>query len=229
LKEIIKNKMLIDIFKTSIYKTEIENNDYIKWFKKALTYEKKINKKEAIISNVGGYQSTNHQGITNTDINREVFLRPAHAFCELLSPKKNFKVALHSWWMNENSFGHYNSLHNHHNVDDPILLSGIYYIEVPEKSGRLYLQTPNFAGNFPASTEDYFADPIAWGSYFITPKKYDLILFPPGVYHMVEPNMSKQKRFSVAFNIKALPIEKPIEKPKEDLPKEKPNTWGIVK
>tara|TARA_R100001224_G_C4008281_1_gene145238 strand:- start:439 stop:1062 length:624 start_codon:yes stop_codon:yes gene_type:complete len=199
--------VLIDIFKTSIYKTEIESKDYIKWFKKALTYEKKINKKGTTISNVGGYQSTNYQGITNQDINREVFLKPAHSFCELLSPKKIFKLALHSWWMNENSFGHYNSLHNHHNVNDPILLSGIYYIEVPEKSGRLYLQTPNFAGNFPASTKDHFSDPITWGSYFIIPKKYDLILFPPGVYHMVEPNMSKQKRFSVAFNVQALPIE----------------------
>jgi uncharacterized protein (TIGR02466 family) len=199
--------MLIDIFKTSMYKTEIDNDDYIKWFKKALVHEKKINKKGTKISNVGGYQSTNYQGITNQDINREVFLRPAHAFCELLSPKKIFKVALHSWWMNENSFGDYNSMHNHQNVDSPILLSGIYYINVPENSGRLYLQNSNLVGNFPEKLKEYFNDPIGWGSYFVVPKKYDLILFPPGVYHMVEPNMSKQKRFSIAFNVQVLPME----------------------
>jgi uncharacterized protein (TIGR02466 family) len=199
--------MLIDIFKTSIYKTEIKKPEYIKWFKKALAYEKKKNKPGVQISNVGGYQTTNYTGIHNQEINKEVFLRSAHDMCEELKPKQVFTVSLHSWWINENSFGNYNFLHNHYNDKRPSVLSGVYYIEAPINSGRLMFQNQDVT-KVNDENNKYFDNEITWSKYFIVPKKYDLILFSPGTLHMVEPNMSKQKRISVSFNIQALPVEK---------------------
>ena len=195
--------MIQDIFKTSIYKTQLKNPKYIKYFKDALAYEKKKNKEGSQITNVGGYQSTTYTGLKNKKINQEVFLKPAYDFCNLLHPKNLFRICLQSWWMNENSYGDYNSFHRHTTPTNRVILSGIYYIEAPKDCGRLVFQ--NFdGGKFNDPNLKYFNDPNFWSVYYEEPQQYDLIIFPPAVMHMVEPNRSKKKRISVAFNIATL-------------------------
>ena len=73
--------MITDIFKTSLYNVQIKKEKYVKYFLNILKKEKRTNKKGVLISNKGGYQTFNFRGMDNKEVNREVFLKPAHAFC----------------------------------------------------------------------------------------------------------------------------------------------------
>ena len=193
--------MITDIFKTSIYTTQIKNDKYVNFFKKILKDQKRINKTGEKISNEGGYQTFNFKPLREPEICEEVFLKPSKAFCDKLNPrKKQYKIYNHSWWINENKLGDYNSLHNHSDPTKNIILSGIYYIETPKDSGRLVFLDSDY-GKYSDNNFDYFDNPNFFAKYVFIPKKYDLILFPPGALHMVEPSKSKKSRISVAFNI----------------------------
>ena len=136
-----------------------------------------------------------------------VFLKPAHAFCSKLNPRENtsFKIYTHSWWINENNFGDYNELHNHYINEDHLVLTGIYYLETPKESGDLIFQNQDF-NKFNDSNFKLFKDANFHARYVWKPKKYDLLLFSPSQFHMVEPNRSKKSRISVAFNIGLLNV-----------------------
>ena len=138
--------MITDIFKTSLYNVQIKKEKYVKYFLNILKKEKRTNKKGVLISNKGGYQTFNFRGMDNKEVNREVFLKPAHAFCSKLNPRENtsFKIYTHSWWINENNFGDYNELHNHYINEDHLVLTGIYYLETPKESGDLIFQNQDF-------------------------------------------------------------------------------------
>jgi uncharacterized protein (TIGR02466 family) len=199
--------MITDIFKTSLYNVQIKKEKYVKYFLNNLKKEKKTNKKGVSISNKGGYQTFNFRGMDNKEVNREVFLKPAHAFCSKLNPRENtsFKIYTHSWWINENNFGDYNELHNHYINEDHLVLTGIYYLETPKESGDLIFQNQDF-NKFNDSNFKLFKDANFHARYVWKPKKYDLLLFSPSQFHMVEPNRSKKSRISVAFNIGLLNV-----------------------
>ena len=199
--------MITDIFKTSLYNVQIKKEKYVKYFLNILKKEKKTNKKGVLISNKGGYQTFNFRGMDNKEVNREVFLKPAHAFCSKLNPRENtsFKIYTHSWWINENNFGDYNELHNHYINEDNLVLTGIYYLETPKESGDLIFQNQDF-NKFNDSNFKLFKDANFHARYVWKPKKYDLLLFSPSQFHMVEPNRSKKSRISVAFNIGLLNV-----------------------
>jgi len=193
--------MITDIFKTSVYTTQVKNDSHVNFFKQILKNQKKINKKGVNISNEGGYQTYNFKSLNEVDICNDVFLKSSKEFCEKLNPKNNkHQIYNHSWWINENKLGDYNSLHNHVDPSQNIILSGVYYLEVPKDSGRLVFLNNDY-GRFQGSGLDYFDNSNFYSKYIFMPQKYDLILFPPGALHMAEPNKNKKPRISVAFNI----------------------------
>ena len=83
------------------------------------------------------------------------------------------------FWFNRMGPGERTGLHTH--VDENELLSGVYYVDVPQDSGRLLL----YAGNRRRPVE-------------ALPGRY--VLFEPDLPHEVEPNTSGRVRLSVAFN-----------------------------
>jgi len=90
------------------------------------------------------------------------------------------REALHSgFWFNEMGPGHETSLHTHEENDE--LLSAVYYVSAPPDSGRLVLKDDE-------------------AQILVTPRPGLLVLFPPDLPHLVEPNRSGQTRLSVAFN-----------------------------
>ena len=110
---------------------------------------------------------------------------------------KNVKIKIHSYWINVNSYGSYNSVHHHL----PRSLSGIYFLKTPKKCGNLV-----FLNNFDNKDDGvYFCkdeiSPYYKTKYYIVPQKNNLYLFQSDLKHMVEPNLSKEKRISVAFNL----------------------------
>jgi hypothetical protein len=184
--------MILDIFKTSIFRTNIHNQDHYNYFINELN-NSFIKNEGKIRSNAGGFQTNN---FSNDKIFYELFLEPTTIFLNSFKKKKKFKLKNFFYWINKNSFGNYNVPHYH----ESNCISGVYYLEVPEKSGALVFQNgDNLKWNL--NLFHTFDDNNFYSSYIINPKKFDLILFFSETIHFVEPNLSNQDRISVAFNI----------------------------
>jgi uncharacterized protein (TIGR02466 family) len=185
--------MIIDIFKTSIYKTSIKNIDYIKYFDNFLQIKKKLNNGNTI-SNVGGFQTISFNDLDNNKIKEDIFIKPAYEYIKQFN--KNYNIELLNFWVNSNNNNDYNLLHNHTGCN----ISGVYYVKAPENSGRIVFQNGDLT-KMNSKNQNYFDDANFYSRYFIEVKQYDLLLFPSETFHYVEPNRSNEERISVAFNL----------------------------
>jgi len=182
--------MIIDIFKTSIYKTSIKNIDYKNYFIELLNNEKKLNNGN-FISNVGGFQSKSLD-IIDENIIENLFVKPT---LEYIKPfNRNYKIELSNFWINCNNKNDYNLMHSHHGAN----ISGVYYIQVPENSGRIIFQNGDLTK---MCSINQFDDINFHARYFVPVNEYDLILFSADTLHFTEPNRSNDERISVAFNL----------------------------
>lgn len=184
--------MIMDIFKTSIFKTKIDNSLYKEYFLNIL----RNSKDNVNLSNVGGFQSSPNTKIDNEEILKNVIIDPTKEFIKNLNPVKEIKLKLNSYWINSNNENDYNLLHNHHGTN----ISGVYYIKVPKLSGRLVFQNGDSL-KFNDTNFDYFNNPNFYSRFFCNVEEGDLYLFSADTLHYVEPNRSKEERISVAFNI----------------------------
>jgi len=85
-----------------------------------------------------------------------------------------------SFWFNQMHPGHSTTLHTHD--DGYELISGVYYLDVPEESGDILMHLP----------EQLLK---------ISPQTGVMLMFPPDLPHEVTKNLSTQSRLSMAFNI----------------------------
>jgi len=83
------------------------------------------------------------------------------------------------FWLNEMAPGHVTLAHRHDEDDE--LLSGVYYVDVPDNSGDLVLEQ-------------------GWACTHIHPQAGMLVLFPPDALHHVTQNYSTETRLSVGMN-----------------------------
>jgi len=83
------------------------------------------------------------------------------------------------FWLNAQGPGQSTSEHTHDELDE--LLSGVYYLEVPEGSGDIILQEGRL-------------------SMRVRPQAGMFLFFPPSLNHWVETNRSGEMRLSLAFN-----------------------------
>lgn len=107
-------------------------------------------------------------------------------------------------WANVNRFGDYHDYHNHPHA----YLSGTYYVRVPEtmepletrndvRPGRITLYDPRATANMTAIKGDPYVEP----EYTVQPEPGMVLLWPAFVNHFVHPNLSKEPRISVSFNV----------------------------
>lgn len=109
-------------------------------------------------------------------------------------PIKSFDVQA---WANVNFNFSWNDIHTHD--DDGVLISGVYYVSTPENCGNIRLYDPRFLKGMNLYDKYYFE---GQGNYItITPREKMILMFPPWLPHMVEPNLSAKERISIAFNI----------------------------
>lgn len=83
------------------------------------------------------------------------------------------------FWLNAQGPGQSTSEHSHEELDE--LLSGVYYINVPDGSGDIVLLDGHLTAR-------------------LTPTAGTYLFFPPSLSHRVEPNRSDELRLSLAFN-----------------------------
>jgi hypothetical protein len=189
--------MIIDIFKTSIYKTHINNLNYYNFFINLLN--KCLDKNEGrVLSNKGGFQSNDFSSdnIDDKNIIDDIFINPSFNFLKSFKIKKEFKLSNCYFWINKNYKNSYNERHTHGND----VISGVYYLEVPTNSGNIIFENGDNL-KFNSNYTSIFDDSNFKKFYTIIPKKFDLILFFGETIHRVESNLSNEDRISVSFNI----------------------------
>jgi len=107
-------------------------------------------------------------------------------------------------WPNVNRLGDYHDAHNH----PWSYLSGTYYVKMP--AGREPLRTrkdvrpgcitfydPRPGVNMTSIKNDPYVDP----EYTVLPEPGMLLMWPAFINHFVHPNLSKDTRISISFNI----------------------------
>lgn len=91
----------------------------------------------------------------------------------------------------------YNRVHGHAQN----LLSGCYYLNVPEHSGGIEFHEPRLGAKYsPLQPMGVFGSQ----AIVLQPKAGQLILFPSWLEHAVQENQSNQSRYSIPINAKPL-------------------------
>ncbi|MET4805531.1 2OG-Fe(II) oxygenase family protein [Limibacillus sp. MBR-115] len=107
-------------------------------------------------------------------------------------------------WANVNRFGDYHDLHNHPHA----WLSGTYYVAIPEKyedlpgrkdrrPGAISFYDPRPQANMTAIRND----PQIEAEFTVQPKAGTIMIWPAFLHHFVHPNLSREQRISVSFNL----------------------------
>ena len=126
--------------------------------------------------------------------------------------RANSFPVIDNMWANISPRYGFNRQHNHPGS----LWSGVYYVQAPKDSGRLYFRDPRReAGMIQAQYEGDQRKREMWAEVFYEPIEGRIILFPAWLEHTVEPNLSKRQgvageRISIAFNLtQGFKVQKP--------------------
>jgi uncharacterized protein (TIGR02466 family) len=197
--------MIIDIFKTSIYSTNVVNETYKKYFINKL--EKCIDeKKQNFKSNYGGFQtplfnlSINNSDDLEKKLIDDLIINPCNIFLKQFKIIKPFQLNNLNYWVKKNYKGSSNKPHCH-GFDS---LSGVYYLNVPKNSGDLVFLNID---KTMCKNKKFIDDANFYSEFIIQPKEYDLILFFSDTIHYVQSNNSEEDRISMAFNINISEVE----------------------
>lgn len=175
----------IQLFSTPIWgfilNAELHHSiDYIEFLESLEKEEPSIKK-----SNFGGWQSRDN--LHKENIMQE-FVSTLSNIVNSITKLENLpKLHITSMWGNINYKNSFNGNHVHGGS-----ISGVFYLRVPENSGRLIFVNPavrSHVGIFNNNSQ-----------YAVTPQNLVCILFPSWLEHYVEPNLNDEKRISLSFN-----------------------------
>jgi uncharacterized protein (TIGR02466 family) len=147
--------------------------------------ELKANNKSLKKSNFGGWHSTCN--LYQHGIFKELGSALLRLAKSVASPYSEADFEFMEMWAMVNDKRSYNAHHIHEGI-----LSGVFYLQVPEDSGRLILCNPAVRSH---------SHPIRNKDYPIQPERLALIMFPSWLEHYVEPSNSDGERISISFNI----------------------------
>lgn len=149
-------------------------------------------------SNQGGYQTQPNLG------NDELF-RPLLTFiaesCDSILTSYNIRydsIQLEAAWANINrGQGSHNQMHIHDGI-----LSGVYYLQAPEGSGKLNLLNPGMTVLWQGHLQSQQHNQHTAEAAHIVPKAGELFLWPSYVPHSVDCNADLDcERISISFNV----------------------------
>jgi len=103
----------------------------------------------------------------------------------------NFEIT--TSWLTKIDQGADSVLHNHNNS----MLSGVLYLKVNKKSGRIRFESFADARYLPQISKYTVFNSL---DYYFEPSDKLLIIFPSEMFHQVEQNKSNITRYSLAFN-----------------------------
>tara|TARA_Y100000004_G_scaffold79113_1_gene88947 strand:+ start:83 stop:685 length:603 start_codon:yes stop_codon:yes gene_type:complete len=151
-------------------------------------------------SNVGGWQSNSL--FKDTDSFFGPLLHAIEEHCldyinEIVSIQNCF---LDNAWININSKGDSNFPHDHPGS----IVSGVYYVRLPENSGRLVFQNPS--GKLISTYWNMRGGPNEWNRansevWSLDSSEDTLLIFPSWLDHFVQASESDEDRISISFNV----------------------------
>jgi uncharacterized protein (TIGR02466 family) len=158
-------------------------------------------KNSRIKSNVGGFQSNDLDFLNEKKLQpfTKDLIKNTKKFCKLFSFNNNLEPYIDNLWININGYKDFNLPHNHANS----IVSGAFYINVPENSGNIVFH--NSASDFMYPLGYVNIDSFNQynsSNWWIKPENNLLVLFPSWLKHHVESNLSNKKRISISFNIR---------------------------
>jgi|688.fasta_scaffold1087911_1 uncharacterized protein (TIGR02466 family) len=187
--EIIENK----IFYSTVYLSSIPEIDNKELLNEIYLIKSQDNGK--VMSNFGGWQSSFYNG---DSISKYKQIKGLVDVIES-SVKEIFKIwgiekdnVLKNIWFNVNSSGNFNLPHTHPGT----LFSGTYYVDCDDNSGKIVFLRQDAQEHYLPHTYNEYTHK----TYSFLPKPKDVVFFPSYMGHYVEPNQSKIKRVSVAFD-----------------------------
>jgi len=161
-----------------------------------VSLDQQKNKNSNKLSNVGGFQSKNLDK-TNKNLSpllKEIDISINKIAKEVYDLKTNLQVD--NIWCNINEYKDSNLMHHH-----PFsILSGVFYAKVPKNSGEIafYNDSP---------IDDYIHDSMKNNfnninaKTWVFPAEENVIyIFPSWLKHVVNQNLSNEKRISFSFN-----------------------------
>jgi uncharacterized protein (TIGR02466 family) len=194
-----------DWFPTPIWHFQHENYQTLnKHLLKNINQEQEVDAQGINVSNIQGWHSQDslHQKEDKefTEIAYNLVLDVTKEMkwdLDLVSPTIN------NCWAISNDKNAFNILHHHPNS----ILSGVYYVKVPENSGNIYFYDPRSGGQMLLPP---FQQVTAWtvGKITYKPTEGLFVIFPSWLWHGVEPNLLDEGRISLSFNIGTLSITK---------------------
>lgn len=146
------------------------------------------------ISNRGGWQSQKLV-IGESESLKELFNTIDILVQGICETKSLPKLSLINSWFNLNPKGAYHEIHDHKNS----IISGVFYIKVPEDSGNINFYRSDSAEYFLPDNIDSF-NSFNSCKYTYEPKESFIFLFPSWLKHSVDLNNSTKDRISLSFN-----------------------------
>jgi uncharacterized protein (TIGR02466 family) len=114
-------------------------------------------------------------------------------FLQVWSPYNPLSLYITQSWVNYTDPGESHHMHAHSNS----FVSGVFYIEADYDHDRIYFDRTCYR-QFYIPTENN----NQWNSndWWLSVKSGDLLLFPSGLSHYVNPNKTSKTRISISFN-----------------------------
>lgn len=195
---------LISIFPNVVSIDFVENVD-LKLIQN-YCYDLSKNDKSSYLSNRGENSYQSPSLYTKFELNDEIIKLLKEVENKLSSVSHsigiNSNLKIINYWVNINKKHCYNIEHTHPGC----LLSAVFYVKIPENSGKINFLNPNANLlesylvpknlNINKNLFDYTLSSV----FSVEPKESCLIIFPSWLSHQVEPNNSDEDRISIAFN-----------------------------
>ena len=188
-----KNILNDDIFSDFLHSVDVDVD--LNHIESEIKRFREIDQKGAHHSNRGGYHSQMmHKQYMDdkSDILSELVDGIEWYVAEYVKTniKDNYITKLCNWWFMINNKGNWNSPHSHGHTD----IAAIFYVKVPENSGKLVLKRTDGA--------HYIDMYNSTSTLEIAPQEGRLYLFPAHILHWVEPSQSDEERICITSNIK---------------------------
>jgi uncharacterized protein (TIGR02466 family) len=195
---------VIQIFSTPFWESEFSNfSTHKESFLKCVEKFKENNPESVSKTSVNGYQSP----ITLTT---EPEMSPLLEHVAQIAMKAmldlqfvDCDVYITAAWANFNKGrNEFNREHVHTDT-----FSGVFYLQVPEKSGKLNIRNPGINPLWQGSMLFDKKNKFNAESLFLEPVEGHVFLWPSYLSHSVEPNNHDETRISVSFNVICIPKE----------------------